>query len=56
MVVRTDWTMGELKALYAMPLMELITKASTVHAQFHTVGEVQVCYLISIKTGGCSED
>ncbi len=56
MSIRYDWTIEELKELYAMPLLELITKANLLHNQFHKTGEVQVCSLISIKTGGCSED
>lgn len=48
--------MDELKELYAQPLFELISKAHLIHVQYHTPGEVQVCTLISIKTGGCPED
>jgi len=36
--------------------MELVFRAAQVHRQFHDAGEVQVCKLISIKTGGCPED
>ena len=39
-----------------MPLLELIFRAATVHRQYNNTGEVQVCTLLSIKTGGCSED
>ena len=39
-----------------MPLLELIYRAATVHRQFNQTGEVQVCTLLSIKTGGCAED
>lgn len=46
----------ELEELYARPLLALIVSAQEVHKQFHRVGEVQVCSLISIKTGGCPED
>lgn len=56
MHIRYDWTFEELEALYALPLIELISKAHHLHSQVHTVGQVQVCSLISIKTGGCSED
>ncbi len=37
-------------------MLELIYKASTVHREYHATGEVQVCTLLSIKTGGCPED
>lgn len=56
MEVRSNWTLDELKALYDMPLLTLISHAHHIHAQFHRPEEVQVCYLISIKTGGCPED
>lgn len=53
---RFDWTIGELQTLYDLPLMELISRAHLVHIQNHPVGEVQMCCIISIKTGGCQED
>ncbi|WP_316359415.1 biotin synthase BioB [Candidatus Neptunichlamydia sp. REUL1] len=56
MFIRTDWTVDELHELYEMSLIELVTKANHIHSQHHKVGEVQVCHLISIKTGGCIED
>ncbi|MGF1669073.1 MAG: biotin synthase BioB [Balneolaceae bacterium] len=54
--IRNDWTRKEISEIYHTPLLELIYKAATVHRKFHTIGEVQVCTLLSIKTGGCSED
>ncbi|MBD3637129.1 MAG: biotin synthase BioB [Crocinitomicaceae bacterium] len=42
--------------LYRSPLMELIYQAATVHREYHNPNEVQMSSLISIKTGGCSED
>lgn len=56
MSVRHNWTLNELQKLYAMPLIELISKSNDVHHRFHRPGEIQVCSLISIKTGGCPED
>src|SRR3989344_2856311 len=56
MSTRYDWTIEELKELYAMPLLKLIAKANLLHNQLHEPAEVQVCSLISIKTGGCPED
>lgn len=50
------WTIEELKELYQLSLMVLISKAHHVHAKFHEMGDVQVCTLISVKTGGCPED
>jgi biotin synthase len=49
-------TVEEIKEIYNMPLMELIYKAATVHREYQDTGEVQVCTLLSVKTGGCSED
>lgn len=39
-----------------MPVMELIYKAATVHREYNDPSEVQVCTLLSVKTGGCPED
>ena len=57
--IRHDWTRPEVHTLFdpaESPLMELVFRAAQVHRQFHDAGEVQVCKLISIKTGGCPED
>ena len=54
--IRNDWTKEEITNIYNTPLMELIYQAATVHREYHETGEVQVCTLLSIKTGGCSED
>jgi biotin synthase len=56
MQIRNDWTREEIAGMYHTPLLELIYKASTVHRAFQATGEVQVCTLLSIKTGGCPED
>jgi biotin synthase len=39
-----------------MPILDLIYKAASVHRELHDANEVQVCTLLSIKTGGCPED
>ncbi len=49
-------TKETLLALYNKPLLELVFEAATVHRQFHNPREVQMSSLLSIKTGGCSED
>lgn len=56
MQIRNDWTRDEIAAIYNKPLLDLIYEAATVHRQYHATGEVQVCTLLSIKTGGCPED
>ncbi|DBA01913.1 TPA: hypothetical protein N0F65_005102 [Lagenidium giganteum] len=54
--VRNDWTYEEVKAIYDQPLLELVYKAATVHRMHFDPREVQQCTLLSIKTGGCTED
>lgn len=54
--LRNDWTITEIEAIYHQPLLELIYQAATVHRLYHKAGEVQVCTLLSVKTGGCPED
>jgi biotin synthase len=46
----------EIAALYHSPLLDLIGRAGEVHRHHHPPGEIQVCVLLSIKTGGCPED
>jgi len=54
--LRNDWTIEEVNDIYNQPLLELVHRAATVHRQYNDTGEVQVCTLLSIKTGGCTED
>lgn len=54
--VRHDWTAEQVQATHDLPLFELIDRAREVHLQFHPRNEVQLCTLLSIKTGGCVED
>ncbi|KAK9475792.1 hypothetical protein V1514DRAFT_339014 [Lipomyces japonicus] len=53
---RNDWTREEIAEIYDSPLLELVYNASTVHRKYHDASQVQLCTLLSIKTGGCSED
>ena len=53
---RTDWTIEEIAALFALPFPELMFRAMTVHRRNFDPGEVQISTLLSIKTGGCPED
>jgi len=50
------WTKEEILDIYNKPLMELIYEASVVHREHNDPLKIQVSKLISIKTGGCSED
>ncbi len=54
--VRNDWRLEEIKEIYNSPLLELVFKAASLHRVYNDTAEVQVCTLLSIKTGGCSED
>ncbi|MBX9797447.1 MAG: biotin synthase, partial [Sphingomonas sp.] len=53
---RNDWTRAEIAALFDLPFDELMWRAQGVHRAHHAPGEVQLCTLLSIKTGGCPED
>src|SRR5437773_4479040 len=49
-------TLAHLRPIYDLPLAELIFRAAEVHRGHHEVADIQRCALLSIKTGGCSED
>ena len=53
---RNDWTREEITEIYNLPVMDLVYRAATVHRAYHDPNEVQVCTLLSVKTGGCPED
>ncbi|MEX0780645.1 MAG: biotin synthase BioB [Balneolales bacterium] len=55
-VLRNDWNKEEIIEIYNSPLMDLMYRAASIHREHHDPGEVQVCTLLSIKTGGCPED
>jgi biotin synthase len=55
-VVRHDWTHAEVRAIHDLPLLELVYRAQTVHRATFGDPKVQLCSLLSIKTGGCPED
>jgi biotin synthase len=46
----------QVAALYRTPVLELIRRAALIHGRHHPPDEVQVCVLLSVKTGGCPED
>src|SRR5438876_3220639 len=49
-------TLAEFRAVYHLPLPELIFRAAETHRRHHDVTDIQRCVLLSIKTGGCAED
>jgi biotin synthase len=46
----------EIQAVYRLPLLELVFRAQKCHQDNHSTTDIQRCALLSIKTGGCSED
>jgi biotin synthase len=54
--IRNNWTREEIAAIYNKPVLELVYEGASVHRQYHDPSEVQVCTLLSVKTGGCPED
>jgi biotin synthase len=55
-VVRQDWTLAELRALFDLPFPDLLFHAQRIHRMHFDPREVQISTLLSIKTGGCPED
>ena len=54
--IHSNWTFEDASAIYNQPLLELVYEAASIHREFHETSEVQVCTLLSVKTGGCPED
>ncbi|GME96828.1 unnamed protein product [Ambrosiozyma monospora] len=51
-----NWTKEEITKIYNTPLMELLFQAQVQHRKYNDPSEIQLCTLLSIKTGGCTED
>src|ERR1700757_4815007 len=49
-------TLAEFRALYQLPLPDLLFQPAQTHRQHHDPADIQRCVLLSIKTGGCPED
>ncbi|MGH9414726.1 MAG: biotin synthase BioB [Terriglobales bacterium] len=54
--ITPKWTVEDVSGVYHQPLLELIEQAHEVHRQHQRHHSVQMCHLLSIKTGGCPED
>jgi biotin synthase len=54
--LRHDWQLDEVEGIYHTPLFELVDRARAVHCETYPGGEVQLCSLVSVKTGDCPED
>jgi biotin synthase len=55
-LLRHDFTLAEIRAIHDLPIPDLILRAQLAHREFHPPDEVQLCALLSVKTGGCPED
>ena len=55
-MIRHDWALSEVTAIHALPLLELVHRAQGVHRAHFGDNKVQLCSLLSVKTGGCPED
>jgi biotin synthase len=55
-ITKHNWTKEEIIAIYNKPMMDLLFEAASIHREHHDPNVVQVSTLVSIKTGGCSED
>jgi biotin synthase len=52
----TDWRLDEVRALFDLPLFELLYRAHGIHRDNFPHHQVQVSTLLSVKTGACPED
>jgi biotin synthase len=55
-LLRHDWKLAEVEALFELPLNDLLFQAHSIHRQNFDPNAVQISTLLSIKTGKCSED
>ncbi|MBK8672389.1 MAG: biotin synthase BioB [Bacteroidetes bacterium] len=55
-MLKNNWTIDEIKEIYHAPILDLVYRAASIHRENNQIGEVQVCTLLSVKTGGCPED
>ncbi|KAF8004350.1 hypothetical protein HF325_001798 [Metschnikowia pulcherrima] len=53
---RNDWTREEIRQIYETPLQKLMFMSQLQHHKYHDPSEVQLCTLLNIKSGGCTED
>lgn len=54
--VRSDWSLAEVRALFELPLHDLLHQAQSVHRNYFNPNQIQLSTLLNIKTGGCPED
>jgi biotin synthase len=51
-----SYTLSDVRAIHDLPLPDLLLRAQQIHREHHRPNEVQLCSLLSVKTGGCPED
>jgi biotin synthase len=51
-----EYTLAEVRAIYDLSIPDLVLRAQLVHREHHPANDVQLCSLLSVKTGGCPED
>jgi biotin synthase len=54
--IRHDWTVDQARALFALPMNDLLFRAHTLHRRYFDPNAVQLSTLLNVKTGGCPED
>jgi biotin synthase len=52
----SSWNISQIEEFLDLPFNDLIYQAQFVHRQYHDANFVQLSTLVSVKTGGCSED
>jgi biotin synthase len=55
-LLKVDHSLKDVRDVHDLPLPELMFRAQAIHREHHDPGEVQLCTLLSVKTGGCPED
>jgi biotin synthase len=51
-----SWSVAEIEALFMLPFADLMYRAQQIHREYFDPNAVQLSTLLSIKSGGCSED
>ncbi len=52
----SPWDTKKVRTFYELPFIELIFKSHSIHRQYFNANEIELCTLLSIKTGSCPED
>ncbi|MDR1057167.1 MAG: biotin synthase BioB [Coxiellaceae bacterium] len=56
LAVRHDWSLTEIAKLFALPFIELLSRALMIRQRYFLANRLQISSLLNIKTGACSED